>query len=240
MKDEFMEVFRSLCNGKNAYSVWSDMIVAIACTISNTVDKTEKVWKKREKEFAARAESIGGAEKLIKLYNAVVNALEINQEQDFLGSMFMALGLGSSWSGQFFTPYHIARAMAELTGDEEKAIKEKGYISVVDPSCGAGVTLIAKSNAIRAKRPDYQDHVLFAGQDIDRMAGLMCYIQMSLLGLAGYVCIADTLANPLTGHPLFPNEKEGQELWYTPMFFSKVWHLRRVWHGMDLMRKKRA
>ena len=61
----------------------------------------------------------------------------------------------------------------------------------------------------------------------------MCYIQLSLLGCAGYVCIANTITNPLTGHVLFPNEKEGQELWYMPMFQNQIWTWRRLFQSMD-------
>lgn len=150
----------------------------------------------------------------------------------------MSLELGNKWKGQFFTPYHVANVMAKMTLiSANEQIKQQGYISVSDPACGAGVTLIAASNVIRQQREDYQQHVLFAGQDIDRMAGLMCYIQTSLLGLAGYVCIASTLSNPLIGHPFFPQEKEGQELWLTPMFGSDVWQCRRSLYMLDRLIK---
>jgi hypothetical protein len=79
----------------------------------------------------------------------------------------------------------------------------------------------------RAKH-NFQNHVLFVGQDIDRVVGMMCYIQLSLLGCPGYICIANAITNPLTGHLLFPNEKEGQELWYMPMFQSEIWTTRRL------------
>ena len=46
----------------------------------------------------------------------------------------------------------------------------------------------------------------------------MCYIQLSLLGCAGYVVVGDTLSNPIEGDVLFPDEKEGQEFWYTPFW----------------------
>ena len=63
----------------------------------------------------------------------------------------------------------------------------------------------------------------------------MCYIQLSLLGCAGYICVGNTLTNPMTGHVLFPQEKEGQELWYMPMFQSDVWTLRRLFKSMGSM-----
>ena len=32
--------------------------------------------------------------------------------------------------------------------------------------------------------------------------------------------------------PLFPNEKEGQELWYMPMFQNQIWTWRRLFRSM--------
>ena len=38
----------------------------------------------------------------------------------------------------------------------------------------------------------------------------MCYIQLSILGYAGYVAIGNSLTNPLGGTELFPTIGEGR------------------------------
>lgn len=168
-----------------------------------------------------------------KCFAIVVEALERNPEQDFLGELYMELELGNHWKGQFFTPYCVCKMMSEITvGDVDRQIEEKGYISICDPACGAGATLIAAVNSMRNAKHNFQNHVLFVGQDIDRIVGMMCYIQLSLLGCAGYICIGNTITNPLVGHVLFPQEMEGQELWITPMFQSNVWAWRRLFHSL--------
>ena len=145
----------------------------------------------------------------------------------------MELELGNHWKGQFFTPYCVCKMMSEITvEDVDRQIEEKGYISICDPACGAGATLIAAVNSMRNAKHNFQNHVLFVGQDIDRIVGMMCYIQLSLLGCAGYICIGNTITNPLVGHVLFPQEMEGQELWITPMFQSNVWAWRRLFHSL--------
>ena len=93
--------------------------------------------------------------------------------------------------------------------------------------------LIAAANAIRRQKVNYSHHVMFVGQDIDRIVGMMAYIQLSLLGCPGYMVIGNSLTNPVTGNPLQPAEKEGQEFWYTPLYFSEVWHYRRVFAMLD-------
>ncbi|MBQ2397129.1 MAG: N-6 DNA methylase [Bacteroidales bacterium] len=115
----------------------------------------------------------------------------------------------------------------------KNVINEKGWASVNDPACGAGATLIAMANAMKKHNINYQNHALFVAQDIDRITGMMCYIQLSLLGCAGYVVIADTLCNPLPGKVLFPEPNGNQELWFTPMYLSDVWHFRRLYNMMD-------
>ena len=101
-----------------------------------------------------------------------------------LGELFMAMGLVKEWNGQFFTPYEICRAMAAMNlGEDLKSqIEEKGWVSVSDPACGAGALQLAFANECKRNHINYQTSVFFVAQDIDFLAGCMCYIQMSLLG----------------------------------------------------------
>lgn len=167
----------------------------------------------------------------------VVLALEENPNQDFLGSLYMELNLGNHWKGQFFTPISICDMMARITLNEIiDTIEEKGWAAINDPACGAGATLISAVNVMNEKGIDYQNRALFVAQDIDRITGLMCFIQLSLLRCAGYVVIADTLCNPIVGKSaLFIEEKQGQEIWYLPMFLSDIWEGRRKWNFLDLV-----
>ena len=123
-------------------------------------------------------------------------------------------------------------------GDIDERIEKDGFISVCDPACGAGATLIAAANSMKKSKYNFQNHVLFAGQDIDRVAALMCFIQLSLLGCAGYICVGNTLTNPMTGSVLFPEEMEGQELWIMPMFRSYTWTTRRLFRSLSAIERK--
>lgn len=226
---EFLSVFDQLCYSRSSWQVWADLMSVIACSLSNAVDRTSDHYERREKEYAQCIERLGSVEVPAKMLGIIVMALENNPEQDFLGKMYMNLNLSNHWRGQFFTPYDLCRMMSDISvGNIDDQIEKQGYISVCDPSCGAGATLIAAANTMKRSKYNFQNHVLFVGQDIDRVTGMMCYIQLSLLGCAGYICIGNTLTNPLTGHVLFPQEKEGQEMWYMPMFQADTWRLRRL------------
>ena len=180
--------------------------------MSNAFEMDSERKAAREQEYVECIKRLGGTDKAAELLGVIVKTFEENPSQDFLGGLFIKLGLNNHWRGQFFTPYHICEFMAQIAlMDANEEIASKGYVSICDCACGAGAMLIA-----------------VVAQDIDRIAGLMCYIHLSLLGCPGYVVIGDSITNPVVGEPLMPLEMPGQELWCTPMFFSPDWIHRRL------------
>lgn len=237
IEKDFLELFNRLCISRRPWQVWEDVISAIACSLSNVIDRSPGHFEQREKEYAQCIERLGSVEAPTKILGTIVMALENDPEQDFLGKMYMNLKLGNHWKGQFFTPYSVCKLMSRITlGTADKQIEEQGYISVCDPACGAGATLIAAANIMKNSKYNFQNHVIFVGQDVDRVVAQMCYIQLSLLGCAGYICVGNTLTNPMTGHVLFPQEKDDQEMWYMPMFQSDVWQFRRIFNSLGDLR----
>lgn len=128
---------------------------------------------------------------------------------------------------QIFTPYHVCELMAEITmEDVVEKVKKDGYITLNDPCCGAGATLIAGIHAARKRLEkanlNYQNHILVAAQDIDMVVALMCYIQLSLLGVAAYIKVGNSLTEPMTENNSLDN------YWFTMMYFSDIWSMRRL------------
>ena len=236
---EFQKVFSKLCNTKSSWQAWYDFVEMTAIAISNRFEIRVDVKQDREKRYHDIIGQYSKSEQAVfpELVGILVMALEREPEQDFLGEMFMALELGSHWKGQFFTPYSVCKAMAKINvQDARDKIGMKGYVSVNDPACGAGATLIAARNALELDGIG-GTQAFFVGQDLDRTAAMMCYIQLSLLGCAGYVVIADTLIHPVTGPMLWPNLTEHQDAWFMPLnFIDPVWALRwsrTLWRGVD-------
>lgn len=214
----------------------------IACSVANSTDpnKTGPRYLEREKEYKRCAERLGGVENPARCMAEIVKALERNPEQDFLGTLYMDLGLANHWKGQIFTPYCLSKLIANIASRKiGEEIERNGYISICDPTCGAGSTLIAAVSEMKRLNHNFQSQALFVGQDIDRVAGLMCYIQLSLLGCAGYVYIGDTLSRPMTGQVLFPREMEDFEMWIMPMFRSSVWTWRRLIRSLEYTDKEK-
>lgn len=236
---ELARLFDDACCRYSRWQVWSDFVVMAAISISNAVDGSYA--KEREGMYLSVAKKYNRRELncFVEMFAKIVNAIDRNPDQDFLGELFMCLGLGNESSGQFFTPYNVCRTMAAMTFGEEIKLKvrERGWVSVNDPACGAGALLVAFANECRLRDIDYQTSVLFVAQDVDLIAGCMCYIQLSLLGCPGYVVVANTLTNPCTsidGNALVPVPSEN--IWYTPFYFRDVWHWRRqIWKMHSLI-----
>lgn len=229
---EFIKHFKQLTYKHRSLDVWRDFVTMFSCSISNSLDKQN--FDKREKMYLQIINKYDKDEQDIfpKLAADTVMALEENSEQDFLGHIYMNLGLGSKNTSQFFTPYHICRIMAEATvNDVITEVKEKGYISINDPCCGAGATLIAGVHAakkhLEKENINYQNHILVVAQDIDFAVAAMCYIQLSLLGVAGYVKVGNSLTDPISERDDLDN------YWFTPMYFSDVWTTRQLFRKID-------
>ena len=242
-QSEFQKLFSTLCRTRSNWQVWSDFITVSATAISNAFDREGPTHDDREKQYMelARAYTNDELDILARLFSTVVLALDDEPRQDFLGEVFQGLGLNSHWKGQFFTPYHVCEFMAEITlGGAGEEVERKGWISINDPACGAGALLIAARNAME-KHGLPSSGALYVAQDIDRTAALMCYIQLALLGCAGYVIIGDSLLHPPTGNPLCPDPTPELDVWYLPMFYEPVWHYRRMWHDLDaILRSERS
>lgn len=220
---EIIKLFDGLQGSKNMWQLWSDFVVMIACTISNAVDHSHR----EEREITVFA----------NIFALLVDAYERNADQDLLGELYMALGLGNDNSGQFFTPYDVCRCMSEISwGNATGQIEQKGWMAVNDPVAGAGALLIAFANTCRRHNINYQQSVLFVAQEIDFTTACMCYIQLSLLGYPGYVYVGNTLTDPCTsidGRALIPVKPDN--CWFMPMYFHNTWTIRRMIEQMRLM-----
>ena len=128
------------------------------------------------------------------MLSALVDALEADSDRDVMGYVYNALGLPINARSQFFTPCNISRMIAQMMlADSAKNIKEKGYVTICDPCAGSGGMLVAAFNVLREQAMNPQTDAWFEAQDISQDTALMCYVQMSLLGMAGRVIVGDSL-----------------------------------------------
>ena len=226
-KEALKKKIQNLNPSLRTWEIWESLMSIFSCTLANTLETNDTIRAKREEEYIRALEKIGNTQAVAETFALLTQAIEENPCTDILGELYMSLRLGDHWKGQYFTPQNVADAMAIITMSDKKdvmsTLEEKGCIGVTDPSCGAGVTLLAGAKRLKEMGINYQAKALFVGQDIDRIASQMCYIQLALNGCTGYVCVANTLTNPVVvdenGTLLI---QPGQEFWFTPFYTMKA------------------
>jgi len=118
------------------------------------------------------------------------------------------LNLGNSNKGQFFTPYHVSKLMAEISiGNVDNLLANRELITLSEPCSGSGGIIIAYAEALRKKGYNYQEKLFVEAIDIDEICFMMTYLQLSLYGIPARVMLGDTLAWKF------------QKILYTPMYF---------------------
>lgn len=230
---DFVKLLNSLTGAYSPWEVWQDMVWIFADALANGIpfgphrQKREDDYLKRIGKYDSKKQK-AFPELFAMLVQTIEKAVTVGRYGDFLGELFMQMNLGNNLGGQFFTPYHVCEAMSKVAfNDAIKAeIDERGYITVNDPACGAGATLISFAQVLREHGYNYQQCCIFTGQDIDYTTSLMCYIQLSLLGCAGYVHVGNTLSAPDTSHPLFGGDDA--DTWKTPVFYTDRWEVERI------------
>ncbi|MDR2558891.1 MAG: N-6 DNA methylase [Oscillospiraceae bacterium] len=237
---KFVKLFEKLKYRHSDWQVWHDFIYMAAAALSQPCN----FHQNREDEYLRIINGYNKEEQELfpQMLAEIIQAFEQEKYADVLGELYMQLEMNNKWHGQFFTPYHVCSMMAKCSATDISAeIKGKGYMSVNDPCCGSGALLVAFAEHCFEQNVNYQQNILFVAQDIDPVVARMCFIQMSLLGMPGYVIIGNSLTQPSVGHALFPkigkvNENiPDADIWYTPFFFTDVWHTRRKLEEIKVM-----
>jgi type I restriction-modification system DNA methylase subunit len=197
---EFIHSFDTLSHGHNRGALFSDFAEIAAAATHQVPYHAGRIPKD---DAFARIERFymdiiprydrPEVEQLTTLY-ATATLGVVENKADFLGAAYMELEIGNPRSGQFFTPPHVSRLMAEITfAGAAEHIKDKGYITVDDPAAGAGGMLIEAANAVHGQGFDPRSTIVFQATDIDRTCFNMAYFQLSTLDLAGEVVHGNTL-----------------------------------------------
>lgn len=228
---QIVKLFNSMIGAHQLWELWEDAMTIFALMLSNAIDK--RFFDQREKEYMNLASKYSDSElqTFLKIFAEIVNQLEADPEQDLLGDLYMSLDLGSHWHGQFFTPYNVCAMMAQAQMPTDLSFDNAKPVSVFDCACGGGALLIAAAHEYRKAFSkmglNAQDYVCLYAQDISHVAVMMCYVQLSLQGYAAKIKLGDSLMNPLV------EADNGSDIWYTPMWFSDVWQIRRYCEVLD-------
>lgn len=221
-KKRLVQILENINPALRMWERWEAMMNVIACMLSIPIETEKTIREQRLDTFNHYMEILNNKEAVSEFFDALIETIEENPCEDVLGELYMSLRLGDHRKGQYFTPSSVAELMARITMDKETIERKKSNgerFSISDSCCGAGVMLLAGAKVLKENGVNYQTEALYVGQDIDRIVSLMCFIQLSLNGCNGYVCIANTLTNPVVhdenGSLII---QPGQEFWFTPLW----------------------
>lgn len=193
-KKDIIRMINDIAGKYSAYEVFTDWIRCCSLSVSNSCCLFHnKIWNDREKFYIDTISKYTSEEamKFCEMFNLLVETLESDME-DILGQIYMESGMGSKAAGQFFTPFHISLACAEIAVPKE--IPEEKYI-INEPSCGGGGMIIAVARVLRDRGFDFQRNMDVVAQDLDWKGVYMCYLQLSLLGVRAVCVQGNTLSD---------------------------------------------
>lgn len=196
---EIIKKIDSMSGSKSSFQVFSDWVKCTALSIAQSVYYCEK----RERQFLETIAEYPKDE-FAKMTAMLTETFE-GKFGDVLGNLFMASGWGNKNTGQFFTPYSLSLACANLQDYSKEDIVEMN-----EPSAGAGGMVIAVAQTMKEQGVNYQNKLRVVAQDLDWNALYMCYIQLSLLGIDAKCVQGDTLENKKI-------ENFGDNVFLTPM-----------------------
>lgn len=213
-KKEFIKTIDNLDYSRRPVEKFRDFVTVASISLAQPFYRAEKL-EKQYMEIVGKYTHEQGQE-FPKLLGLVVEALEENPEQDFLGTVFMNQDMGNDYRGQFFTPYHVCKMMSNVTMGSTKedfinAMYPKGYFTACEPCSGAGAMIIALRNTIIHAGLNPAECMLVTATDIDEICFYMAYLQFSLLNIPAVVVHGNTLT------------LEEYKSLYTPAYFLFNW-----------------
>lgn len=217
---ELVGMFNELAGSRSLWQIYNDCVEMFAVSIQNIFIFGKK-HEQNEEEYKRVSSNYSKAEldKISQIFAKIFEMLEENPFRDLLGDLYMQLNMGSDALGQVFTPYGTSYMMSEMTCDIElikREIESKGYIRIAEPSCGGGANVISLCEVLKNNDINYQNQCVIVCQDLSRIAALMCYTVLSLIGCSAVIKIGDSLCDPFTNYK--DELAKGSDIWTTPMF----------------------
>lgn len=204
----FITLFNSIAKHNHPYTVFSDFVTMSAISIHNAVNKLENL----ENEYLqiVGKYSKDDVDLFCKLLANFIDLLGI-EPRDVLGSLYMELELDNSNTAQFFTPHELSILIAKLNYGDQLDNFTKPFVTLSEPACGAGGMVLAFTNEMLKKGHNPAEKLWVQAIDIDRLAGLMCYLQLALWNIPAQVIIGNTITMKF------------REIYYTPAHYLYHW-----------------
>jgi hypothetical protein len=216
-RKELSRLIKQAAHVHDIYRIFNDFLEMSAISVSNAVDPTHK--EERERRYLDLINAYGKEEQGLfpQMFAHLTEALEEKAQttgpEDILGPLFHELELHQKYKGQFFTPQNVSDMMAMIAcGDEtQSAVKEKGYITMSEPTCGSGVMVTSMCKAMKESGLNYCSQLVVTAVDVDLKCVHMTYLQLSLYGIPAVVVHGNSIT------------MQEWSRWYTPVYILNGW-----------------
>src|SRR5471032_718428 len=212
---ELVKLIQQMNHRHHTLDVFSDFVELSALSISNAIDKTQfEARERRYLEIIAKytPEEVQAFPKMLaELVMSFEDQTATGSVGDVLGAIYMMLDLGNDRSGQFFTPFEISKLMARLLVGDGSDVRERGFLRLNEPACGAGGMVIAYADALQSAGLNYQDSMHAICVDVDAKCVYMTFLQLALLHIPAIVVHGNALSMEQWSH------------WYTPAHVMGGW-----------------
>lgn len=196
---EFVKLMNAFDHGRNPSEKFRDFCEMAYCATA----KLTAFTKERADELEARYMRIVDRyqdKRIIRESFPHMMAIAVMTVQeggvDFLGEVAGESEFLNKHLEQFFTPYPVARMMAEMQlFDMGEIIAERGFFTMQEPAAGAGVMVLATADVLQGMGFDPGMSMLVNAIDISSMAYHMCYLQLSWRGVSALVECRNALSD---------------------------------------------
>lgn len=148
---EFTKLYDKLSYMHDKVKVFSDFVKISSIAIYNSFAKNQEL----EEEYLRIINSYEKEHR--DIFPQMFSELVMSYEKtaiitDLLGQLYESKYMSNSHLKQVFTPTYVSDLMAEISigsgNSLQETINKNGYVTVSDPTCGAGrtATFICKSN----------------------------------------------------------------------------------------------
>ena len=206
-KAAFEKLFRRMAPERHRYDVFRDFVTLAACALHNGL------WQEpgREADYLAIIGRYKAADQKAfpQLLAHLVTILD-PEPRDMLGPLYMEMEVASRDQGQFFTPPEVSEMMARIQGVDH-LLETQPFVTLSEPACGAGGMVLAVVKTLIQAGYDPARTLWVQAWDIDRLAALMAYVQLSLWNVPAEIVVGNTLS------------LEVREVWHTPAHHLGLW-----------------
>ncbi len=198
--DDILKLLDKGAYKTNRYELLSDIFQCGAIAISNKFDipqaeEREKIYLNIIKKYDKDMQYLI-AEIFAKIYLLLTSQIDYGFA-DYIGELYMKSETSSKNAGQFFTPYCISKACAEMainSSQVEQYIKEDKILTLNEPACGSGGMIIATIDTLYNKYDfNYSRNLFVECSDIDARCVYMTYLQLACTGVPAVIYQRDTL-----------------------------------------------